>query len=503
LERNPEINEGKQGDVFLREEQTTMAEADSVVRGLEKALLENPDNHEKRVELATHYMTGGDYYSAAAELQRVVRSAPPDRLCREAYYQLGMVLRTMGNFQEALKCMVKFLEAEPNNGNALYYAGLLYAETGDLPKAREALNTSITLIPQQSYLHYALGNVMIQMGKLDEAIGEFRKAITHNPRDTQAMTALGLAYLLKGEYKEAAKELKELFTVNPKDTTATFLYAWALMEEEEDVEALSRMEKFVRHDAQNPLGFLALSALHYMVGEYKEGGETYDKATSLLKPGKDPLFAAAFNIIASSMVVISEEREILEEDAEKVRKNMVKSFQEVMELRDPLLKEKSEKIGRLAKEMARQSEKFDDDEIEDIRIAGSLCNLGTAFIPDSVLYKEEKLTDDEKKILASHPLMTVKILQKLENFEEIITIIRHHHERFNGTGYPDKLKGDAIPMGSAIIGASDLFVELTMGNKRQKAASSDDVLKTLSTLKDNFFSREVIDLLIKVKGGAR
>jgi HD-GYP domain-containing protein (c-di-GMP phosphodiesterase class II) len=165
------------------------------------------------------------------------------------------------------------------------------------------------------------------------------------------------------------------------------------------------------------------------------------------------------------------------------------------------LKEKSEKIGRLAKEIAKKSEKFEDEEIDDIKIAGSLCNLGTAFIPDSVLYKEEKLTDDEKKILASHPLMTVKILQKLENFEEIIKLIRHHHERFNGTGYPDRLKGDAIPPGSVIIGLSDFFVELTMGNKRQKAASKDDVLKTLATLKDNFFSKDVIDLLMKVVGG--
>jgi HD-GYP domain-containing protein (c-di-GMP phosphodiesterase class II) len=475
-----------------------MAEADSVIIELEKILREHPDNHEKRIELATHCMSRGDYYSAAAELQRVVRQTPPTELYKEAYYQLGMVLRTMGNFPEALKCMEKFIAVDRNNGNALYYAGLLHAEMGDYQKASDALKKSITIIPQQSYLHYALGNVMIQTGAIDEAIGEFRKAIQCNAKDTQAKTAMGLAHLLKGASKEAAKELKELFTINPKDSTATFLYAWALMKEEDEVEALERLEKFVRHDPSNPLGFLSLSALHFMIEEYEEGEKANEKAISLLKPSKDPISAAALNVIAASLSSIARDKEMLEEDADKARKNVVKAFQEIMELRDPLLREKSEKIGKLAKEMAKKSEKFEDEEIEDIKIAASLCNLGTAFIPDAVLYKEEKLTDDEKRILASHPLMTVKILQRLDNFEEVSKLIRHHHERFNGTGYPDRLKGEAIPRGSAIIGVADFFTELTLGNKRQKAATREEVLRTLVTLKDNFFSKEVVDMLTKV-----
>ena len=472
-----------------------MGDADSVTAAIEKSLRDNPEDHNKRLELATRYMTTGDYYSAAAELQRVVRNAPPDDLYKEAYYQLGMVLRTMGNFPEALKCMEKFLEVEPQNGSALYYAGLLYNEMGNHEKAREALTHSIALLPAQSYLHYALGNVLMQMGKTDDAIKQFLEAKKLNPKDIQAMTGLGLACLIQGAYQEAEKVLKELLEVNPKDSTAAFLYAWALIKVEEEAEAFDWIAKYVKNDPVNPLGFLSLSALHYMLGEYGEGKDAYAKGTSLLKPLKDPIFAGAFQVIASSLAEIAEVNEMFEQAEADLKKNMVKIFQELMEMRDPLLREKSEKIAFLARDMARRSNKMDDDEIENVHTAAALCNLGTAFITDAILYKEEKLSDDEKRLLASHPLMSMKILHKMEALEDAARLIRHHHERFNGTGYPDRLKGDDIPLGSGIIGIADFYIELTLGNKRQKPAARDEVLRTLQTLKGNFFSKEVVDLL--------
>jgi HD-GYP domain-containing protein (c-di-GMP phosphodiesterase class II)/Flp pilus assembly protein TadD len=474
-----------------------MAAPDPVLAALEKSLLENPANYDARIELATTYMTRGDYYSAAAELQKVVKGVPPDKVYKEAYYQLGLILRTLGNFSEAKKCMDKVLLADSKDGNALYYSGLLLSELGDLPGAAEALRNCIVLLPNQSYLHYTLGNVLLQQGLMDEGMKELLAALELSPKDTQPRTTLGLAYLLKGAFKDAARELSAVLQLNPKDSTAIFLYAWAQIKQEGEIEALEKFEKYVNFDQSNAQGHITLSALHYLIGEYPQGEEARKRGVRLLKSFKDPIYFATMQVLTSALKVIAEDKQLFEEEEVKAKKDMERAFQEIMELKDPLLREKSKRIARLAEDMAKIDEKFDEEEVENIRIAGSLCNLGMAFLPDAIISKEEKLTDDEKRVVTTHPLQAIRILQKIGGYSDILPIIKHHHERYNGTGYPDRLKGNDIPVGACIVGVADFFVELTLGSKRQKPASKDEVIKTLQSLKDNFFPARVVDLLVK------
>ncbi|GEM_PF-1862318 len=476
-----------------------MTDSYSVISELEKVLVEKPDNINVRIELATNYMVKGDYYTAAAELQRVVRSVPPGETYKEAYYQLGMVLRTLGNFGEALACMKKVIGIDAKDANALYYAGILQSELGQYQEASQALRKSIELMPQQSYLYYALGNAELHSGNMDEAIAHFRQGLSINGKDTQLRNSLVLTYLMKGAYKEAAKEIQQIFTVNPRDPMATFYYAWAGIKEEEEVEALEKIEKLIHHDPYNSYGFFALSALHYMIGEYSLGKDAYLKGLKLFKGIKDPMVLAIIQILMSCLIEVAEDKEIYEEEEIETRQDLEKSFLEIMEQKDPLLREKSKVVSKLVCDMARAEGGFEDDEIEDIRRAGTLCNLGMALLPDSIINKEEKLNDEEKKLLSQHPLLSVKVLENLEIFSEICPFIRHHHERYNGTGYPDHLKGDDIPLEAEIVGVADFFAELTVGSKRQKPAPPDEVVKTIQTLsRQGSFSKRVIDLLIKV-----
>jgi len=475
-----------------------MTDSYSVIAELEKTLVEKPDNINARIELATHYMVKGDYYTAAAELQRVVRAVPPNETYKEAYYQLGMVLRTLGNFGEALNCMKKVIEIDGKDANALYYAGILQSELGNYQEAAQLLRRSVELLPQQSYLYYALGNAELHIGNMDEAITQFKQGLSIDGKDTQLRNSLVLACLLKGAYKEAAKEIQQIFSINPKDPMATFYYAWTGIKEEKEVEALEKIEKLIHRDPHNTYGFFALSALHYMIGEYSLGKEAYLKGLKLLKGIKDPMIQSILQILTSSLVEMAEDKEIYEEEEIETKKDLEKAFLEIMEQKDPLLREKSKAVGKLAYDMAKADGDFDDDEIDEIRRAGTLCNLGMAMLPDSLVNKEEKLNDEEKKLLSHHPLLSVKVLENVELYTEICDFIRHHHERYNGTGYPDHLKADDIPLGAEIVGVADFFVELTKGSKRQKPASQDEVVKTIQTLsRQGSFSKRVVELLVK------
>jgi HD-GYP domain-containing protein (c-di-GMP phosphodiesterase class II) len=154
-------------------------------------------------------------------------------------------------------------------------------------------------------------------------------------------------------------------------------------------------------------------------------------------------------------------------------------------------------MGRLSKAIAQESGEFEKGEIDDIEVAGALCNLGMALMPDTIINKEEKLSDDEKRLFATHPLMAIKVLEKVKGVSHLIPFIRHHHERWNGTGYPDRLKENDIPVEASILGIADFYTELTMGSKRQKAAGKQEAINAINTLKDNFFSKKIIDLFNK------
>lgn len=123
----------------------------------------------------------------------------------------------------------------------------------------------------------------------------------------------------------------------------------------------------------------------------------------------------------------------------------------------------------IAKQMvANGSAVFPENFMENLYIAGLLHDIGKIAVPEAILGKTEKLTDDEFKIMRTHTLRGVEMLQPLSEFEESIKGVKYHHERYDGKGYPDGLKGEAIPMIAAIIAVADTFDAMTSDRPYRK-----------------------------------
>jgi ribonuclease P protein subunit RPR2 len=88
-------------------------------------------------------------------------------------------------------------------------------------------------------------------------------------------------------------------------------------------------------------------------------------------------------------------------------------------------------------------------------------DIGNIGIPDAILLKPDHLTPHERAVVEQHPMIAVKILEKMSFLEKEIAIVRHHHERWNGQGYPDGLARTAIPLGARVIAVADTFDALT------------------------------------------
>jgi len=114
-----------------------------------------------------------------------------------------------------------------------------------------------------------------------------------------------------------------------------------------------------------------------------------------------------------------------------------------------------------------------------LRRGGIVHDLGKVAVPEHILRKPGKLTPEERKIMEEHPVVGERICAPLKSFRNVLPIIRHHHEKLNGTGYPDGLKGKAIPLTARILSAVDIYDALTTDRPYRRAFSREAALATI------------------------
>jgi putative nucleotidyltransferase with HDIG domain len=141
---------------------------------------------------------------------------------------------------------------------------------------------------------------------------------------------------------------------------------------------------------------------------------------------------------------------------------------------------------------------LDNEETENIRRAALLHDLGKICVPDHILMKPDKLSDEEMDIIKKHPLDGAKILEAVEPIRDAKHIIRHHHEFFDGSGYPDGLKGETIPLGARIIAVADAFGAMTTDRPYRNALSTAEAVKELKQFSGIQFDPRIVEIFISV-----
>ena len=134
---------------------------------------------------------------------------------------------------------------------------------------------------------------------------------------------------------------------------------------------------------------------------------------------------------------------------------------------------------------------------DEVKIAATFHDLGKIGIPDSILNKAGKLAKDEYEIMKTHPVIGADVIKKIDEFNQVSNIIRHHHERWDGTGYPDGLKGTEIPFGSQIISIADTYDAIVSDRIYRKSRGKDEAIKILIEEKGKQFNPELVDVFIK------
>ena len=174
---------------------------------------------------------------------------------------------------------------------------------------------------------------------------------------------------------------------------------------------------------------------------------------------------------------------------------VIKILVNVIETKDEYAFGHSSRVTQIGLAIAEELGMDRKDE-ETLHIAGLMHDIGKVAIPEEVLNKPDKLTEKEWDIIKKHPGMGCYLVKHLEAFEKIIEGVLHHHERFDGTGYPKGLKGNDIPLFSRIIAVADTFEAMTSDRAYRKSFSHEKTIGELLSCRGSQFDGAIVDAFI-------
>jgi len=174
-----------------------------------------------------------------------------------------------------------------------------------------------------------------------------------------------------------------------------------------------------------------------------------------------------------------------------------------IDAKDHYTKGHSQTVSNLAAQIGQQVG-LSGAELEEIRLGGILHDIGKIGIPESLLNKPARLTPEEYEVMKTHAAMGDNILAPLKAraIEHIRRLVRHHHERFDGQGYPDGLKGDEIPLGARILSIADCFDTMISPRTYKKAGSLPDAIQELRRCRGSHFDGTLVDAFLTTLNAA-
>lgn len=202
------------------------------------------------------------------------------------------------------------------------------------------------------------------------------------------------------------------------------------------------------------------------------------------------MLAEALNTMASRIIDGTKERE-------KILIGILIALTRAIDAKSPWTAGHSERVTQFAESIGRGLN-LNEDQMRVLNISAILHDIGKIAVPEQILDKPGKLTDEEFGVIKKHPQTGADIISSIPSYETILPGILHHHERWDGTGYPKGIKENDIPLFARIICIADVYDALTEDRPYRKAWSQQQVLEFFQEQKGKMFDSELVDVFIKL-----
>lgn len=187
---------------------------------------------------------------------------------------------------------------------------------------------------------------------------------------------------------------------------------------------------------------------------------------------------------------------------QKMFLNILQVMAKVLEAKDSNTRSHSENVAKYARQIARRLG-YCEEEMEAIQIAGILHDFGKIGVDEALLRKPGSLTDAEYQNIKQHPLIASIILEPLDELKAVIKDIRHHHERYDGSGYPDGLSGGDIPLGARILSIADSYDAMTSRRSYHEPLKAEVAINELKRCAGTQFDPELVVIFEEIIMGPR
>lgn len=224
---------------------------------------------------------------------------------------------------------------------------------------------------------------------------------------------------------------------------------------------------------------------------YCEKSDKFDQLLLLIESGIKSI--AQMNEIKR----INEELSDTYDKLENAYLDSIQTLRYTVEAKDPYTRGHSDRVSEYSV-LIGEKLGLSDDDIKTLRVGGLFHDIGKIGIPDSILLKESKLTDDEYSEIKNHPSIGAHILCNAEVFKDIVPIVKHHHERYDGNGYPSKLKATEIPYFARIAAVADTFDAMTSKRTYRNALPLDVVRAEIEKYSGTQFDPEIAKVFIDI-----
>lgn len=440
----------------------------------------------------------GDYDRALGYLQRAIgaqrRLDDEVGMCK-ALRNLGVIYLQLGELDEAESNYNEAIEIAKLSGQEILYAdlvnnlGVIKNMKGDWRTAldyyRESLNIykAYDEVRKTAYTQNNLAITMTEQGLIDDAHNYFVKAydIASDIQDSSLLLIINInladVYLRKGHPGDARKHCR-LAVAYLKSTNAV------------NTQLIETKKLLGRIEAAEQLFDSALNQFNEALEIARTLGARFLEAEILLERGSlfrqmNRPFDALTDLEQSYRMYLGLKVQGKQEQTERtiysIEQLYLESFERLgydVDRKDPYTKGHSDRVAALSLLLGRELG-LKSMVLKTIVAAALLHDLGKINIPDSILKKDGRLTEDEYTLIQRHPEEGVALLRGKEFPWDLKPLVLHHHERFDGAGYPLGLKGEDIPFGARIIALADVFDALTSDRVYRKAFSTEKALEMM------------------------
>lgn len=190
------------------------------------------------------------------------------------------------------------------------------------------------------------------------------------------------------------------------------------------------------------------------------------------------------------------------EDLRRLFTGSIKALAQALEAKDEYTQGHSARVAEESVNIARYLS-LSDTEIQRMWLAGYLHDIGKIGIKEAVLNKPGKLDEEEWKLIQQHPVVAGRILGPISELSDVIDIVVHHHERYDGSGYPDGIEGGSIPLGARILTVADAYDALTSRRPYRDALSCEEARRILAAAAGTQFDPVIMRAFLDLKQGVR